>query len=357
MESMRWIRGMVPLATMALLVTGVSMRPAILQAATGAWPPSPCASAPPPDPGVPAWYRIDARLDGRGSVAGQRLHLGGVGSDELAMDLPPESFATGPQDGLVLVGADDGTQSRLALVDAAAGCVTWSAAVDDVVRSALVAPDGQSVAEHHVDRSTRSDRGVWLRPLDGGPARQIAAGLEVDAAYGPTFTTELRWAPDGRLVVTSCGELACRNRLVEIRTRRTTAIARTGPVVGVADDGALLAYGVCPGYPCAVIRFNADGGIGMVVPAAGRAALAGGRLVYETATGGLAALNLDTGRSHPIADGAGLVPMRDGSGAAAGAEHPADTVLAAPAGQLDGQDARVVRGADGTVGRVATVRR
>ena len=357
MESMRWIRGMVPLATMALLVTGVALRPTVLQAAAGPWPPSPCSSAPPPGPGAPAWYRIDALLDGRGSFAGQRLHLGLGGSDGSSMDLPPESFATGPVNGLVLVGADDGTRSRLALIDASSGCETWSASNEDVIRSALLAPDGRSVAEHRVERSTRSDRGVWMRPLDGGPVRQVAQALEVDDAYGPTFTTELRWAPDGRLVVTSCGELACRTRIVNIDTGRTTAIARTGPVIGVPDDGGVVAYGVCPGLPCAVIRFGEDGGIRMVVPAAGRAALAGDGLVYETNGAGLAAVDLHTGRSNPIAGGAGLVPVRDGSGATAGAEHPADTVLAAPAGRLDGDDTWIVRAADATVGRPAAVRR
>jgi len=141
------------------------------------------------------WFRLDALMDAAGTLTGQRLTVGRLGAGGRTIDLPPESFATGPWDGRVLIGADDGARSRLSLVDVGAACATVLAEENAVVRAALVTPDGSAVVEHRVDRATRADLGVWRVPIDGGRSRRVVAGLTADARYGRTFSTELRWAP------------------------------------------------------------------------------------------------------------------------------------------------------------------
>ena len=71
---------------------------------------------------VGTWFRLDPVLDGSGSLAAQRLVVGsGTGSaDGLALDR--EAFAAGPFDGAVLVGTDDGTSSRMSLLDVGTRC-------------------------------------------------------------------------------------------------------------------------------------------------------------------------------------------------------------------------------------------
>ena len=105
------------------------------------------------------------------------------------------------------------------------GC-TWTLATErDVIRRATVDPAGATIYETRVDRTSRADLGVWQRPLDGGPARRILDPLPADARFGRTFSTEFTWAADGeRLAIQSCGEVACRTRI----------IARDGSLAGDA---------------------------------------------------------------------------------------------------------------------------
>ncbi|MEO5966112.1 MAG: hypothetical protein ABIR11_11655 [Candidatus Limnocylindrales bacterium] len=338
MEPMRWIRGVVPIAALALMGAGVMPRPLAILAADPPGPLPPCPASGPPGKGIGdgiGWYRLEAILDGTGSLTGQRLAFGVIGGVGWATDLPAESFATGPVGTTVLVGADDGVRSRLSLVDATRGCATAIGNEASVVRSALLAPDASAIVEHRVDRVTRSDLGVWRRPVGGGRAVRLLAGISFDRAYGRTFSTELRWALDGRLAATSCGELACRTRIMEAGSGRSVEIGRTGPVIGVAED-AVIAYAVCPGLPCALLRFDARGGQRMLAQAAGRAAMAGGRIVFEDATGRLGSMDASTGDRRRIDAAAGLVPMPDGSGARAGVAHADDAVLLAPDARVDG---------------------
>ncbi len=107
----------------------------------------------------------------------------------------------------------------------------------------------------------------------------------MDAAYGRTFATELRWTPAGGLAVTSCGEAACRTRILERTARRSPRSAPTGPVVGVSEDGSVIAHEACGGLPCPLRRHAADGSSQRVAAAAGRAALAGDQLVFEADRG------------------------------------------------------------------------
>ena len=95
------------------------------------------------DLGTGAWMRLDPTLDSDGTLIGQRLAIGihGRGSEKV-MALPPESFAAGPFGRLLLVGADDGTVTRLFAIDAATGCTSAIAEETDVVRRATIDPAG-----------------------------------------------------------------------------------------------------------------------------------------------------------------------------------------------------------------------
>jgi hypothetical protein len=345
-EPMRWFRGMVPLAAVTLMGAGVIARPPVLVAADPRWEPPACTASGPPgtDPGggAAAWYRLDGILDDAGTLAGARLSTGIVGGATKRLDLPSESFATGPVLGLVLVGADDGSRSRRTLLDVALGCATALPDEQAVVRSAILTADGSAAVEHRVDRVTRADLGVWRVQVPGGRATRIVAGPSADERYGRTFTTELRFAPDGRIAVTSCGERACRTRLVDPRSGRVDQVGPTGPVVGVDADGSVVAHEACGGFPCALVRVDASGRSRALVPAAGRAAMAGNRVVYEAGHDGLRVLDLRSGSSTAVDHADGLVPVGDGSRATSGVERPRDVVLLAPRGLVDGVKLRVL---------------
>ncbi len=342
MEPVRWIRGVVPLAAAALMGAGVMTRPPVLVAADPPWQPPPCTDSGPPGRGGEAtWYRLDGVLDAAGSLSGMRLTAGLVGGATRHLSLPAESFASGPVGAVVLVGSDDGSRSRLSLLDSARGCETAVRDERAVVRSALLTPDASAVVEHRVDRVTRADLGTWRVALRGGRATRIVAPAPADERYGRTFTTELRWAPDGRLAVTSCGEQACRTRLVEPRTGRTVLVGPTGPVVGIDAAGGVIAHERCAGFPCALVRVDADGTVRELAPGAGRAAMAGDRVVYETGASRLRILDLRSGSGATV-DGDGLVPVGDGSLATAGITHAADAVVLAPGGLVDATGSRVL---------------
>jgi len=333
-------------AALALAAAGVIARPPLLEAAEPPWEPPPCAPSTPrgsPANGVGvAWYRLDGVLDASGTLAGRRLWLGLAGRVTHHMELPPESFATGPTGSVVLVGEDDGTRSRLSLVDVSRGCARSLGEEPDVVRSGLLARDRKTVLEHRVDRVTRLDLGVWRVSQAPGRAAQVLPGAAPDPRYGRTFTTRLGHGPGDLLTVTSCGEHACRTRVVDLRTRRSLEIGPTGPVVGVTPDGDLVAHAGCAGSPCALMRYGTDGESEVLVPEAGRAALGATHLVFEVPGGGVSVLDLEDGSLHPVDDATGLVPLADGSDVSAGAEHAPDQVVLARDGRLDGRTGRVL---------------
>ena len=343
MELVRCLTGTGALAAVALVAALGAARPPVLAAADPPWPPPPCGEARAGDTpaGVPAgtaWFRLDPLLDDRGSLTGERLTVGLVDGPARHLELAPESFASGPQTGIVLVGEDDGIASRLRLLDVARGCETVVGRERaTVIRGAILAPDGTSVWEHRVNRATRADEGVWRRPLDGGPTRRVLRGLAVDAAFGPTFSTELTLTADGRVSVASCGELACRVRVFDPRSGRVDRVEGTGPLLGVIDDRA-IAYAPCGGFPCRVEGIDLrTGQRAVVLEDAGPAALGGpgGRaLVHQTGRRALELLDLATLRRSPVAPGAQGAPVRGGSRATSGADIPDGWVLLAPAAHI-----------------------
>ncbi len=240
------------------------------------------------------WYRIDATLDPSGSLTGQRLSIGIVGGSVVrTMTLPVESFAAGPFGRLILVGSDDGQRSQLQAVDVAAGCTRAIGESSDVIRRATVDPSGTAVLEMRVGRADRADLGVWRRPFDGAvEARRVLDPPAPDARFGRTFSTEFtRDAVGGRVAIQSCGENACRTRLLDA----------TGQLVGSVDDSGLggligldgdrvVSYAACRGLPCPIVATDARTGLQRILVADGGPAVisltsAGARLVDETVVG------------------------------------------------------------------------
>ncbi len=241
-----------------------------------------------------AWFRLDPRLDRAGALVGQRLAIGLDGErTSQTMDLPPESFAAGPFGRVVLVGSDDGSLSQLRAIDVAGLC-SWDIGEEtNVVRRATIDPDGATIYEMRVDRATRADLGIWARPL----ARDLAATrildpIDSDERFGPTFSTEFAWDLAGRqMVIQSCGEVACRTRVVEPGSGVVRAVEEPdlGSLVGLSDD-RLVTYAACPGLPCPVVATDLatgarsaladDAAIAVLVSTPG-----GARLVHEVLDG------------------------------------------------------------------------
>ena len=177
-----------------------------------------------------------------------------------------------------------------------------------MIRSGILDQALGAVYEHRVDRRTREDLGVWRRSTRGGTAVPVLPGLAPDTRHGPTFATDLRWASDGRLAVASCGELACRTRVVDPATGTVVATAGTGPVVGVLDS-RVIAFDVCPGFPCGLLAVDpATAEIRPIAQADGPAALGGPALVFRHG-GHLVVLDTHTGAGGDVAGSDGYEPV------------------------------------------------
>ncbi len=293
------------------------------------------------------WFRLDPVIDRDGALAGQRLALGLDGMPSArTLDLPAESFAAGPFGRVILVGADDGVSSSLRLFDVGAECAWPIATERNVIRRATVDRSGSAVYEMRVDRTTRADLGVWLQPIGGGlPARQVLSAPASDDRFGQTWTTELTWDLDGdRLAVQSCGDVACRTRIVDPAGGSTVMLDAPdlGNLVGL-DGDRLVTYGACRGLPCPIVSTDLGSGTRTVLdPAAGPAVVVdtadGARLVDEVLVGDERALRSvpigggDTVDLGPIPDGLALEPDETFAGSAT--ELPAGWVLLVPDGRM-----------------------
>jgi hypothetical protein len=298
-------------------------------------------------PGDAPWYRLDPILDPTGTLAGQRLVLGRAdGSGRRSMDVAAESFAAGPFGTIVLVGTDDGAGSRLVAVDVLAGCATTLDTATDIIRRSTVSPDGRSVMEFRVDRRSRADLGVWRKPLDrDAPATPIVAPIKADARFGRTWSTEFLWSLDATdLAIRSCGESACRTRLLDLETGALGLVDEPdlGPTVGVAD-GRLIAYLACRGLPCPIVAVDlATGGRRTLAPDAGPAVVIatsdGPRLVHERNAGAqtvIRSVTLAGAMGHDIGVlPAGLRLHADETAAASALETPPGWIVLAPEGRM-----------------------
>jgi hypothetical protein len=366
MVESRWLRwigpGVVALGAVGFIASttfGAGPRPWTPRACAG--PPAeriaaakePDARAAPSVRGAP-WFRIDPVLDAAGVLRGQRIAFGLAGDRIVrTSDLAAESFAAGPFGRVILVDSDDGSASRLEALDIASGC-SWSLAEErSVIRRATIDPTGSAIYEARVDRVTRADLGVWLRPTDGrSPARRVLPPFGSDTRFGRTFTTEFTWDLAGdQLAVQACGEVACRIRVISKGGLVTTLDAPDlGPIVGF-DGGRVVTYTACRGLPCPIVSTDlASGSRRALVSAAWLAVLAsspdGARLVHETSFGaglGLRSVALDTGVSvdlRALPDGLRLHPSPAQAGSST--RVPRGWVLLVPEGRLpaDGRPGR-----------------
>ncbi len=211
-----------------------------------------------------------------------------------------------------------------------------------MVRSAVVAPDGGVAYEHHVDRATRADLGVWRRDLGRGRASaavRVLDGLPVDASYGATYATDLQVTADGRLVVASCGERACRTRVLDVATGHVAVAHGTGAPAG-AVGSRLVTLAACDALPCPLEAVDlVTGTVSLLGEAAGPAVLAtsgGGTAVLATAAGlGIARAMDGGGGASDVPRTAGLGPVRHGSTSGSGIEAPAGLIAVAPGGRVD----------------------
>jgi hypothetical protein len=310
-----------------------------------------------PEPSLPgAWWRLDAVLDTTGTLVGQVVQAGEPGGRRYRLRLPAESFASGPIHRRVLIGADDGSESRLALLDLTAGCSRPLATEPDVIRRAILDPAGSTVYEFRVDRRTRADLGIWRRSLDASAtATRLLPPLPADDAFGITWATELAWSDDGRLVVSSCGAVACRTRIASTVGGSVTTVAEPdlGETIGMAD-GHLVSYLACLGLPCPIVALDLrDGGRRTIVPAGGIAALGkvGGTTVLAHQAIGSAdvaviALSGRTLRRIAVGLASRLVGQPGRSGSAI--ELDPGSVASANAGRVGGDESEnVIRLSDG----------
>ena len=293
------------------------------------------------------WFRLDPVLDGDGALSGHHLSLGLDGErGTRSLDLAPESFAAGPFGRLILAGSDDGRVSHLSAIDVAGGC-TWAIAEEAaVIRRATLDPAGVAIFEMRVDRATRVDLGIWRRPLDGStPAVRVLEPIADDGRFGRTFATDFSWDLAGeRLAVQSCGETACRTRVLAPQGGTTALVddPELGPLVGLVED-RLVTYGACRGWPCPIVSTDLGNRERRVLAEASGAAVVvaapdGARLVHELQVG--SARNLRTvaldGRPPtdlgPIPDDLRLHPTPVQAGGAT--RLPPGWVLLAPDGRL-----------------------
>ncbi len=303
MVESRWLRwfgpGLVALGAVGLIASTT------IGAGPQAWAPRPCGGGPadrstaalgasphgPADLSAAPWFRLDPVVGDDGALRGQRLALGRVGDPVTrSLDLPAESFAAGPFGRTVLVGSDDGATSRLQAVDISRGC-SWAIGTEpDVIRRATVDPSGTIVFEMRVDRATRADLGIWRRRIDTDErAIRVLAPLAPDVRFGRTFSTEFSWDVAGdRLAIQSCGELACRTRVIAPGGGpiRLLDAPDLGLLVGL-DGDRVVTYGSCRGFPCPIVSTDlATGERRRLTDAAGFATLVrtpdGTRLIHET---------------------------------------------------------------------------
>lgn len=331
MESVRWLAVSPLVVAVAAGSLGVGRITGPLNAEQ-AWEPPPCPAEAAHPPDRTTWYRLDPVLDRTGTLAGRTLTIGLDGEVGRSLDLAPESFASGPVNGLVLAGEDDGAASHLRLLDVRRGCIVAAADEADVVRSAVLATDGQTLYEHRVDRASRSDLGVWHRTL-GGVAERVLDGLPPDGRLGPTFATTLALSTDGRLVASSCAPAGCRVRILDLASGTMTLVRDVGAGLGTVG-GSLIARAACAGLPCPVVSVDLASGRRATLAerafAVAIGGLAGDRLVVETGRDEISVVDL-VGTGVTRTSGPGL-PLAAGSTATAGAEGRPGTVPLVPRG-------------------------
>jgi hypothetical protein len=271
MGVVRW-RGLGP---SSVLVVAALVIAALLPASIAAEPPprptaSPCVAPSPIGAGLAemmlqpqARVASDALLTSRGELTGRQVTVERPSAEPVVVSLPAEAFVADARGAAVVYGWHSPLQgSEVRLVDAATGCDRRLARPTEVVRSALLAPDGASIYVHRVTQSERHDLGVMRHDLVSGEQVQVVEPLPESDVFGPTFATTLGWSlADDELAVQSCGADRCRTRVLDATsgTVQTYADAGHGSLIGF-DRSTLVVYDTCHWAPCAVLAINRDTG-------------------------------------------------------------------------------------------------
>ena len=231
MVESRWLRwigpGVVALGAVGFIASttlGAGVRP---------WVPSACAGPPSdriaaardrrPDsarrPAREPWFRLDPVLDGDGRAhwPAARPRARWRAGRPVAWTSPRRSFAAGPFGGIVLVGSDDGAASRVQADRRRARL-----RVADRRRARRHPPRddrpaGTFIYEMRVDRASRADLGIWRRAARGGStARHASSARRRRRPLRADLLDRVLWDLAGdRLAVQSCGEIACRIRVID----------------------------------------------------------------------------------------------------------------------------------------------
>ena len=173
----------------------------------------------------------------------------------------------------------------------------------------------------------------------------MLAPIADDGRFGKTFATEFTWDVAGdRLAVQSCGELACRTRVVAPRGGSSAFLddPDLGPIIGL-DGDRLVTYASCRGLPCPIVSSDLGSGQRRVLATASGIGVVvatpnGARLVHEIGVGSartLRSVALDGGPATDLGrvpDDLRLHPSP--AQAAAAVRMPAGWILLAPDGRL-----------------------
>ena len=90
--------------------------------------------------GAGSWWSLSARMDAHGGLVGRHLALGRGGAANLALDLAPDTLASGPVGGVVALTTDDGRHSQIRLVSVDKACSFVTAETAELARGAVVNP-------------------------------------------------------------------------------------------------------------------------------------------------------------------------------------------------------------------------
>ena len=216
-------------------------------------------AAPPPSASQPAadllpWYQREARESQEMDdvLAELTLRVGYVDGTttgtfdlpfNLRQDLPPIGlgFISGPAHGTVALSLDDGTRSRIQLIDVASGEAREIFETDDAIVAGAFHQRGDAIFVVLADRASRGGR---LARLDLDADGAVANFTDLPWVGNPTIDRNevfelLHFTPDGaRLVIQRCRDNSCSYGVLALDGLAVTELRPrgTGGIVGMSDS-------------------------------------------------------------------------------------------------------------------------
>jgi len=200
-----------------------------------------------------------SQLSKRGELTGRALNARTAGGAQVAVELPVESFVGESVDDLVIYTKyTPATGSQVRALDLITGCDSLLASPSEIVRSALLSPDGLSLYVHSVKKSGRADAGVTRFDLASSAVTVVVPPLKPNDRIGPIFGTELHFRDDGgALAVQSCGFGECLTRVLDVASGAIATYDQPdqGQLVSL-DDKHLVTYAACGAMPCDLLSID-----------------------------------------------------------------------------------------------------